>query len=323
MRPGALGDALLALPALAAVRAAWAKAHLTFIARSDVLPLITTRHLADTVYSYDLTSWASLWGDVGRADALLTETFAGADALVAWVGDADGTLKRNVAVLRVERIVIAPGRPPEESTEHAAVYLLRTLGPLGLTRTPATPSEIAAHTSPLRPSRAATGAAARHWGELGLPQSRVVALHPGSGGASKCWPPSQFAALAALLQALGFFLLVIHGPADAPAVLALLDTLRPALAPPVLRDAPIEVLAAVLARCAAYVGNDSGVTHLAAQTGIPTLALFGPSDPARWSPVGRRVRVVRADDARLVPMSALTVERVAAELERMLLEADR
>jgi ADP-heptose:LPS heptosyltransferase len=54
----------------------------------------------------------------------------------------------------------------------------------------------------------------------------------------------------------------------------------------------LRLLAAVLSKCGAYVGNDSGVTHLAAATGIPTLAIFGPTDPAVWAPLGRNVKVV-------------------------------
>jgi ADP-heptose:LPS heptosyltransferase len=68
-----------------------------------------------------------------------------------------------------------------------------------------------------------------------------------------------------------------------------LHPLRPALA----REWPLGELAALLARCAGYVGGDSGITHLAAAVGTPVVAVFGPTDPRRWAPRGPRVAVVR------------------------------
>ena len=73
----------------------------------------------------------------------------------------------------------------------------------------------------------------------------------------------------------------------------------------VARELPLRVLGAVLAEAGLFVGNDSGVSHLAAASGTPTLALFGPTDPAQWSPVGRSVRCLRAAD-----LQALDVDTV-------------
>jgi len=64
--------------------------------------------------------------------------------------------------------------------------------------------------------------------------------------------------------------------------------------PILLHDLPLPLLAAILSRCRLYVGNDSGVTHLAAAVGVPTVAIFGPTDPDVWAPRGPGVRVVRA-----------------------------
>jgi ADP-heptose:LPS heptosyltransferase len=63
---------------------------------------------------------------------------------------------------------------------------------------------------------------------------------------------------------------------------------------PIADSLPIRQVAALLSRCGAYVGNDSGVTHLAALSGVPTVAVFGPTDPAVWGPVGPNVRIIQA-----------------------------
>jgi ADP-heptose:LPS heptosyltransferase len=65
------------------------------------------------------------------------------------------------------------------------------------------------------------------------------------------------------------------------------------------RDLPPRVLGPLLAQSGSFVGNDSGVTHLAAASGARTLALFGPTDPAQWAPVGPAVKALRAADARM------------------------
>ena len=66
------------------------------------------------------------------------------------------------------------------------------------------------------------------------------------------------------------------------------------------------------AGAARFVGNDSGPGHLAAITGTPTLALFGPTDPARWRPLGPHVKVLRRE-----PLEALGVEEVEETLMRL------
>jgi ADP-heptose:LPS heptosyltransferase len=81
--------------------------------------------------------------------------------------------------------------------------------------------------------------------------------------------------------------------------------------PPVARGLSAGALASLLRRCSAYLGNDSGVTHLAALVGVPTVALFGPSDPALWSPLGSRVTVLRSPTA---AMSGITVDEALAAL---------
>ena len=82
----------------------------------------------------------------------------------------------------------------------------------------------------------------------------------------------------------------------------------------VLSGSPLPDVAGVLAACRAYVGNDSGVTHLAAALGLPVVAIFGPSDPEKWAPRGDRVRILRdpcldhiTTDAVLAALSGLGV----------------
>lgn len=136
-----------------------------------------------------------------------------------------------------------------------------------------------------------------------------LALHPGSGSPAKNWPVVRFAELVRV-RARGVPWLLVSGPAD--------DEVSRPLAglPGAVRatNLPVRVLGALLSRAALYVGNDSGVTHLAAASGAPTLALFGPTDPATWSPVGPRVEVVASPDG---TMEGVGVEAVLEAMKRL------
>lgn len=117
----------------------------------------------------------------------------------------------------------------------------------------------------------------------------VLALAPVAAAAEKTWPAERFAALAHALEAgpcAGWRLALFGGPGDAASAAALVEAFPGALR--IFAEPDLLTVAAALHRCAAFVGNDSGLAHLAAAVGIPTLALFGPSDPVRYGPWGGR-----------------------------------
>jgi heptosyltransferase-3 len=322
IRPGALGDTLLSLPALALLRRWAPAARLTFIARADTLPLALASGLADDAWPWDLPDWAALFDPSVTADRLTGRAraaFAGADAVIAWAPDPDGALAGALRRLGAERVIVAPGRPPEppeppapsEAPGHAARRLASALAPLGIAL-PGDSPDLWRAMPPLRWPEADAREAERIWRGLRLPDSGVIALHPGSGGAAKRWTPERFAALAGLAREAGATPLLLAGEADEAAVAAILA--RMPAPPPIARGLSVAALAALLGRCAGYAGNDSGVSHLAGLLGIPTVALFGPTDPARWAPLGPRVATLRApggDLGRLAPETVWRALRAA------------
>ena len=122
--------------------------------------------------------------------------------------------------------------------------------------------------------------------DRGLRPGRFVAIHPGSGGLAKIWPFERFVALAVAAREHGWPCCWLLGEVEAP----LLEPLRRRSLGPTASALPPRLLAGVLALSRAYVGNDSGVSHLAAVTGVDSWVLFGSaSDPVRWAPIGARV----------------------------------
>jgi ADP-heptose:LPS heptosyltransferase len=105
---------------------------------------------------------------------------------------------------------------------------------------------------------------------------------------------------------------LIEGPADADAVSCVLSLLE--TEPPVARDWSLPRLAAVMVEAALFLGNDSGLTHLAAGVGAPTIALFGPTDPIVWAPLGPRVLVIAGAEDPADPWRGVGVERVQSAI---------
>jgi hypothetical protein len=217
------------------------------------------------------------------------------DALLAAAGPFEAALcysrseelARGLSAL-ADRVIVHD--PAPLSGEHAASWLARALHALSLAGVGpgalvATPDELAA-AGPLRDR---------------LPAG-FLAIHPGSGSPRKNWPVARFSELVARVSP-GRRSLLVAGPADPPVDLP---------GAVVARDLPLRVLGGLLARAGAYVGNDSGVSHLAAAFGARTTALFGPTNPDVWAPVGTHVRIVRAHDRRMDSIEVEEVERALA-----------
>jgi heptosyltransferase-2 len=140
-------------------------------------------------------------------------------------------------------------------------------------------------------------AAQRHWEALGLAGRRVVAIHPGSGAFSvaRRWPPERYAEVGDALAGDGCAIAVVAGPGEE----RLLERVSAAMRAPATALQGVgdpRVLAALLRRCRLFVGNDSGVMHLAATVGVPCVGVFGLSNHRAWGPYPpERHRVVRLD----------------------------
>jgi len=288
IRPGAIGDTLLTLPAIAKLRQHYEdpqhpaypqRPHITFVGNAAVLPVLLASGLVDEAYDYDERRWGALFATSGMRNQELRELLQQAERVICLLRDPDGIVMRNLSAAGVQRIAIAPGRPPEGKRFHVATYLAETMG----VRFFADERFILPlHVAPKKTTR-------RH----------TVAIHPGSGGAQKCWPTTSFAAVITHLWRQGTPITLLSGPADAPRLQDVLHYLPADIKKHTLRildNLPLLEIAQHLLSCSHYLGNDSGITHLAAMLGIPAIALFGPSDPAVWHPIGRYVDVIHNPD---------------------------
>ena len=272
IRPGALGDTVVTEPVVAALRARYPNAHTEIAGRTDYVPLLVGPGLADACCSTDSAAFTSLFAD-GPVE------LPDCDIALAYLPDEDGSIAKRLRTVAESAVVFDP-RPPAGGV-HIVDHLLKALDPLGVPVVRARPF------LPRRPewSAAAGDALPREAGGY-------IVIHPGSGGCHKLVPPAKWADLMAELRPRRIVLTC--GPADDAVIADVLARVgNPA--PAVVKNQPVTTLAGVLAGADAYFGCDSGVTHLAAALGVPTVAVFAATDPATWAPRGAHVRVTRAD----------------------------
>jgi ADP-heptose:LPS heptosyltransferase len=295
IRSGALGDVLLLRRAVARLRAGGYDVHL--LAPAGAGPALVGGGGSEVSgwTPSDAPACAALWAPEGGCPEALRPHVEGPDALaVAFTGNAE--VAAHLAAVGVRVLARRPDPPPGR---HAADWLAGALDDAGLPE--ALPPE------PTLALSDGERAAARPL--LDCLPGRFVAVHAGSGSLRKNWPAARFAAAARELAG-GEPFLWLEGPADVPTEPRALDIPTWVQA----RSLPLRTLAAVLARASVYLGNDSGVSHLAAAAGAPTVAVFGPTDPDRWSPLGPAVRTVRSDGGRLADVSVDTVVAAAAAI---------
>jgi ADP-heptose:LPS heptosyltransferase len=134
-----------------------------------------------------------------------------------------------------------------------------------------------------------------------LPEpGRALALGPTANWHGKQWPAERFAQLTQRLTAPGapfadVPILVLGGPGEEEAAAPLLNAIPEGRRIALMGTADLLTAYAVLARARLYIGNDSGLMHLAAAAGIPTLGLFGPSNDAHYAPFGPNTAIVRGE----------------------------
>ena len=301
IRGGALGDFLLTLPVLAALREAEPEARLEVLAYPGIAALAKCGGLADDARSIEYGPLAGFFTRGAVLDPALREYFASFDLVISYLYDPDGFFADNLRASGVKRLVEGP--PRVTGTSHAIDQLAAPLSALGL---------------PL------AGRAVR----LEIERARVttpeVFLHPGSGSAAKNWAPDHWRQLAGQWLAADpdVRLAIVGGEADAAALAPLRD-LATDQRIRLLENLPLPELAAALGGGRLYLGHDTGISHLAAVMGTPSLLLFGPTDPGIWAPPHDHVRVLRAPDGNLDALSVDTVRQAAMRLHALASGPDR
>jgi len=291
LRGGALGDFLVTLPLLKALRRRWPESRIELVGNRSAAELAVLDGCLDAAHGQEEARWARFYSseELDGPFRSWLETF---DLVLGYWPDPAGELARHFPLRVGQRFVV--GGAAVESRPAAAHFFL-TLDSLELP-------------APEFSARLNLPAALQEEAERRLPFALDrIALHPGSGAARKNWPLERWEALVAALSPSPLLLILGEADASAAARFRALDEPRIQKA----EQWPLPPLAAALAQCRLFVGHDTGIAHLAAAVGTPCLLLFGPTDPAVWAPPGAHIRVLRHGE-RLEDLSVDAVRSIVA-----------
>ncbi len=276
--PGALGDFICFLPTLKWIAETESSSSLELVMRSDFSDLLFTRAPSMSVRSIHCHEIGRLFASPGEVRQEIQDYLRSYAFVYSWFGADQPDFLRNLKALYPGNLRIFPFRT-SDSTIHMTDYYLS-----GLENRP---SRKIFPEIPLRPDAVAW--CHRFWNESDLLGKRILTLAPGSGAQAKNWPPSFFRTVARWWRKrTGGKVLVIFGPVEEERMADDKFWEESLL----ISGLSLSQLAALQARCDLYLGNDSGITHLAAALGIPTVVLFGPTDHVQWGPSGRHVSII-------------------------------
>jgi ADP-heptose:LPS heptosyltransferase len=261
IHPGALGDVVVSFFAIRHLAGHFGAVHLA--CQQQIGEMACRIGAVDRSFPIESARFSGLYG---APSGRLKEWIAAYDTVLLLTVSPEpaGRLKQwfTGSVIRIQP------RPAADRPVHTAVHLTAQLARHGL-----------------------AGTAAPPWRDLrheNADENRVI-LHPGAGSPKKRWPANRFFEVSRRLAAAGLSPVFFLGPAETD----LEDPVR-RQGWPLFSTDDLPRLAAFLRGAGGFVGNDSGVSHLAAYVGLPTVAVFGPTDPARWAPLGRASVAVSA-----------------------------
>ena len=293
IRGGAIGDFILTLPAIAALRQQFPEAHLEILGYPHIAQLALAGGLVNQVQPIEARGLAGFFARKGELSAEWQDYFSEFDLIISYLYDPDDFFKANVGRSLHGQFIQGPHRPDESERVHATRVYLKPLERLAIFGADEVPRLVVQKSHRPQP---------------------VLALHPGSGSEQKNWPEKNWGELLGTLAAKTQYpFLLVGGEVEGrrlPRLAAQLPADRVQLA----QSLPLTELAARLQSCAAYVGHDSGISHLAAALGVPSLILWADTIEEIWRPQGDRVTVIRETAG----LRALRVRRVTEELARVL-----
>jgi heptosyltransferase-3 len=276
IRGGAIGDFILTLPALKALRDAYPKGRIEILGYKHIAAIAENRFYVQAVRSIEYGPLSSFFAKDSKLPDELVSYFASFDLILSYLYDPDEIFENNLRRCGARKILCGPAKI--DSHSHATWQLARPLEDLGISVRDFAPK--------IFPSEEDRQFAREFLKSCAPP---LIALHPGSGSEKKNWPLKNWIELGNNLPG---SLVVVSGEADENQAAALEKEWR-SRQTLFAKNLPLPHLAAVL-EGAVFVGHDSGISHLAAASGANCILLFGPTNPDVWAPLNEDVRVLVA-----------------------------
>jgi ADP-heptose:LPS heptosyltransferase len=252
------------------------------MAQVEVSRLLLTAGEVHEAFALEGPSLANMFAGVGSIDPEIEQWLLRCDVAVAWVADPGHDFETALRQFPIAHILVSSPHAVEYRSVHQVERFLETIKSV---------VSMHSHNTTLQLARDTIQEAATRLTSIRMLSSRpLVIIHPGSGSRHKCVDPKLLTDLFKKYRSNGILPLVVGGPADVDQV----TVLRLSCNEPfrVMQDLDLVSMAGVIGHADCFIGHDSGLTHLAACLQVPTVALFGPTDPIRWGPRGSHVTVV-------------------------------
>jgi lipopolysaccharide heptosyltransferase III len=289
VHPGALGDGLLALPALRVLQITFPGHRLIWFGHKELGDVLVDAREVHQSYSFDRLEFLAYRGKNDSNQENFLSILRRCDRALGWLEDTDGIWRSWLKAAGIQNCIFRSPHDPTLLNNHMVDRYVEILQPWA--RTTQVLCDIETNVSP-----------ARH---LALPKSSservscpikepLIVLHAGSGSRYKCASPVLWASIVNGLMMANpkRKICLVGGPADIDS-LRNLQGLLAHLEYAILTGMDLLQVAQYLQHAQLFIGHDSGLSHLAASLGIPSVLLFGPTDPAKWAPRGNQVAVIR------------------------------
>ena len=336
LQPGAIGDCILTLPLAELMKETVCPGGVDIIGHTEYLGMLPGRSCVDAVKSLDSMSLHRLFageGDFELADGdPLIMAFAGYSWIASFLGEPDSHFEKNLIFTvncshSAEVITLAmkpgpdstpstssgqAGSPQAEHNIHISDFYRKQF--VEQSQLLSQEHNSAVGMPLIRPTSADIYRGKEILAENGImPTKKAVVIHPGSGGAHKCWRLDNFLSVARILAKEGVEVVFLFGPAEAerfsePAIAGIRTAGK------LLTNLSLAEVLGVLGCSRGYIGNDSGITHLSAAVGIRTVVVFGPTEPAIYGPLGPAVTILRSDEADFAGAISEELQQQAAAL---------
>ena len=293
LHSGAIGDCLLTLPLASALKKKYALHQLDFIGPSEYIEFYPGRTCIDTVHSIETIGLHRLFEDAGSFelgdDDRLSSLFGQYEQTISFIGAGDTSFGNNLLLtvhsIRSADVTFIPAKPDSDLAKHVSNYYLDTFKDEQQIE-----DSFDAETLTIHPFAEDYHVGRDLLEQTGVDSEQTIALiAPGSGSREKCWHWKNFVKVASDLRTNAEEPVFLLGPAELERFSdSALDTIRQF---PTLENLSLTQVLQVLTQTDIFLGNDSGIGHLAAGMGRKTVILFGPSNPVQYAPQGKNVRI--------------------------------
>jgi len=320
LQPGAIGDCILTLPLAKFMKKSLGLGGVDILGRTEYISILPGRTCVDGVRSMDSLELHKLFitakqFDVADGDALIN-FFSDYCWIVTFLGEPYSDFEQNliytVNCSHSGEVITLPLKPPAKFKGHLSdFYAQQFVEQCGISLKHSRPVK---NTALIKATKTDIKKGKELLKEFGVNLSgNLVILHPGSGGVHKCWHIENFLIVAQKLISKGFEVVFLLGPAEQERFShSVIDNVKKTAK--CLTDLSLTQVLWVLSCSDGFIGNDSGITHLAAGLGVKTIAVFGPTNPAVYRPTGPAVTIFAG-------RAATFAKRPSPALQRKIIDA--